>query len=48
MVHSAGPKSAYNQNQFGGSAGLPLIKDKLFIFGDYQGNPLSEAGWKRL
>ncbi len=33
----AGPKSAYNQNQFGGSAGLPLIKDKLFLFGDYQG-----------
>ena len=33
----AGPKSAYNQNQFGGSAGLPIIKDKLFIFGDYQG-----------
>ena len=33
----AGPKSTYNQNQFGGSAGLPIIKDKLFIFGDYQG-----------
>ncbi len=33
----AGPKSTYNQNQFGGSAGLALIKDKLFIFGDYQG-----------
>ncbi len=33
----AGPKSAYNQNQFGGAAGLPLIKDKLFLFGDYQG-----------
>ncbi len=32
-----GPKSPYNQNQFGGSAGLPLIKDKLFLFGDYQG-----------
>ena len=33
----AGPKSAYNRNQFGGSAGLPIIKDKLFIFGDYEG-----------
>jgi hypothetical protein len=27
----------YNRNQFGGSAGLPLLKNKLFLFGDYQG-----------
>ncbi len=27
----------FNQNQYGGSAGLPLVKNKLFIFGDYQG-----------
>ncbi len=33
----AGPKSTYNQNIFGGEAGLPLIKNKLFLFGDYQG-----------
>ena len=33
----AGPKSAYNQNQFGGSAGLPILRDRLFLFGDYQG-----------
>ncbi len=33
----AGPKPTYNQNIFGGAAGLPLIKNKLFLFGDYQG-----------
>ncbi len=33
----AGPKSTYNQNIFGGAAGLPIIKNKLFLFGDYQG-----------
>jgi len=31
------PKQPYNRNQFGGSAGLPIIKDRLFLFGDYQG-----------
>ncbi|MFN7997735.1 MAG: carboxypeptidase regulatory-like domain-containing protein [Bryobacteraceae bacterium] len=28
---------ALKQNQFGGAAGAPIIKDKLFIFGSYQG-----------
>ena len=33
----AGPKPSYNQNIFGGDAGLPLIRNKVFLFGDYQG-----------
>ena len=28
---------ALKQNQFGGAAGAPILKDKLFIFGSYQG-----------
>lgn len=32
------------QNQFGGAAGGPIIKNKLFIFGDYQGTRINTSG----
>lgn len=38
------PKPPYNRNQFGGAAGLPLIKNKLFLFGDYEGTRESLPG----
>ena len=37
------PKSALNQDQFGGSIGGPLAKDRAFFFGSYEGYRL-DAG----
>src|SRR5215471_17677999 len=31
------PKGALRQNQFGVAAGGPILKNKIFIFGDYEG-----------
>jgi hypothetical protein len=31
------PKSSFTRNIFGGTFGGPILKDKLFFFGDYQG-----------
>jgi Carboxypeptidase regulatory-like domain/TonB dependent receptor len=34
---STGPKGEFDQNQFGGTVGGPIKKDKVFLFVDYQG-----------
>jgi outer membrane receptor protein involved in Fe transport len=34
---AGGQKPVYIQNQFGAAAGGPIKKDKLFVFGDYEG-----------
>jgi hypothetical protein len=36
-------RSFYRQNQFGGTIGGPIKKDKLFFFGDYQGTRQSQG-----
>jgi len=38
------PRAQLSQNQFGATAGGPIIKNKLFIFGDYQGTRIATAG----
>jgi hypothetical protein len=34
-------RGGYHQNQFGGTFGGPIVRDKAFFFGDYQGTRLT-------
>lgn len=36
-------KTAFHQNEFGATLGGPIIKDKLFVFADAQGNRISQS-----
>ena len=36
-------KGKYRQNEFGGSVGGPIFRDKTFFFTDYQGNRVRQA-----
>jgi hypothetical protein len=36
-------KPKYVSNDFGGSIGGPMVRDKLFFFGSYDGNPLRQS-----
>jgi hypothetical protein len=40
---AAGQRSAYHQNQFGGTFGGPIKRDKIFFFADYQGDRLIQG-----
>ena len=46
-IQSELPKSALKQNQFGGSFGGPIAKDRAFFFGSYEGYRL-DAGFNNV
>jgi hypothetical protein len=47
VLHAKGyfdlTKAAFRQNQFGGTAGGPIKRDKIFFFADYQGTRTTQG-----
>ncbi len=41
---SGTPRGPFVQNQFGAAVGGPIIKNRTFIFGDYQGTRIASSG----
>jgi hypothetical protein len=39
----SGDRAAFRQNQFGGTLGGPIKRDKIFFFGDYQGTRMTQG-----
>ncbi len=37
------PKATNNQNQFGGNLGGPILRNRMFFFGDYEGTRLEQG-----
>jgi hypothetical protein len=42
--HEIAPRSLLRWNEFGGTFGGPIVKDKLFFFADYQGSRFDQPG----
>lgn len=38
------PRGPFKQNQYGAAVGAPIIKNRLFIFGDYQATRIRSSG----